>query len=215
MAVKKTFDQLRAEYLRASFDEDEAREDPFEQFMRWFDDAADEGLPLANACALATVSAEGQPSVRVVLLKNMGPDGFVFFTNYDSRKGRELIGNPRASLLFWWPPLERQIRIEGSCARVSSEESDEYFRQRPRASNLSAMASAQSEVVPDRSTLEAQVRALDEKWYGHELERPENWGGFRLWPEAFEFWQGRADRLHDRLRYRRSGERWVRERLCP
>jgi len=183
--------------------------------MRWFDDAAAEELPLANACALATTSPDGQPSARIVLLKDMSRDGFVFFTNYESRKGHELAHNPRAALLFWWPPLERQIRIEGSCARVSAEESDAYFRHRPRASNLSAMASAQSQVVKDRATLETAVETLDKRWYGHELERPENWGGLRLQPDAFEFWQGRADRLHDRLRYQRRADQWVRERLSP
>lgn len=215
--MKKSYDQLRAEYLRSRFSEADTAADPFEQFRRWFGDALAENLPLANACALATASASGRPSVRMVLVKDTTAAGFTFFTNYESHKGRDLADNPRASMLFWWTPLERQVRITGVCRRLPSSDSDAYFATRPRASNLSAMVSQQSEVVKSREVLEGERSELDREWQGRELERPDYWGGFILEPEELEFWQGRADRLHDRLRYRRNQQDsgWVVERLYP
>lgn len=215
--MTKTFEQLREEYTRASLSRGEAAGDPIEQFRRWFDTAVAEELPLANACSLATASASGRPSNRMVLLKDYDRQGFVFFTNYESHKGRDLADNPRAAMLFWWIPLERQVRITGTCERTSPEISDAYFAGRPRASNLSALVSQQSEVVSDRARLEREASELEARLGEGPLERPEYWGGFRLVPEELEFWQGRQDRLHDRLRYRRAqdGESWVLERLYP
>ncbi len=211
----KSYEELREEYLRASFSEQDAAADPFQQFENWYQDALREEVPLANACTLSTASLEGVPSSRIVLLKGYDLQGFVFFTNYDSRKGCELARNPRASLLFWWTALERQVRIDGVCKRVSADESDDYFRRRPRASNLSAMASKQSDVVASREVLDQELAVLETSWADKELERPEGWGGLRLEPDEIEFWQGRGDRFHDRLRYRRQAGPWVVERLYP
>ncbi|MBT8493151.1 MAG: pyridoxamine 5'-phosphate oxidase [Deltaproteobacteria bacterium] len=213
--MKRTFDELREEYVQSAFSEEEADRDPIVQFGRWFDAAVAEGLPLANACALATASPAAVPSARMVLLKGFDQRGFVFFTNYDSRKGQEIASNPHATLLFWWTALERQVRIEGTVERASSKESDGYFAERPRGSNLSALASRQSEVVGSRKSLEDEVEAVAAHWDGKELERPGFWGGYRVIPSAIEFWQGRASRLHDRLRYHRDGQAWKIERLCP
>lgn len=171
--------------------------------------------PLPHAAALATASASGTPSVRMVLLKGFDAEGFVFFTNYHSRKGRELENNAQASLLFYWGTLERQVRVEGRVAKVSARESDEYFQTRPRGSQLSACASPQSEVIADRAEIESRYAAARQK-YPHAVERPPYWGGYRLTPAAVEFWQGRTDRLHDRLCYRRDGNgSWRLERLAP
>jgi len=211
----KDFAELREEYLKASFSEHDASDDAIEQFEVWYTAAVKEDLPLPNACALATMCADGGPSVRMVLLKGYEGGRFSFFTNYESQKGSELSRHPQASLLFWWPPLERQIRIRGRCERASGAESDAYFATRPRLSNLSALASKQSQVVVNRQALEADVEALSAEWDGRELERPDHMGCFSLDADELEFWQGRADRLHDRLRYRRDGDGWVRERLYP
>ena len=189
--------------------------DPIAQFALWYGEACAVEKPLPHAAVLATATGGGQPSVRMVLLKGFDTHGFVFYTNYLSRKGRELEKNNRASLLFYWGTLERQVRIEGRVAKVSTRESDEYFRTRPRGSQLSACASPQSEVVADRAALEASYAAAAEKCSG-EVKRPANWGGYRLVPTMLEFWQGRADRLHDRLRYRRGRDaRWHIDRLAP
>jgi pyridoxamine 5'-phosphate oxidase len=180
------------------------------------DDVLELDVPLANAMTLATADATGQPSARIVLLKGFDERGLVFFSNYGSRKGRELENNPKAALLFWWQPLQRQIRIEGVVERTDKDESDAYFMSRPRASNLSAMGSPQSQVIPGREWLEERVAELGAYWADKELVRPEGWGGYRLVPRTFEFWQGRADRLHDRLCYSldQSG-RWCIDRLAP
>ena len=189
--------------------------DPIAQFAQWYDEACAVEKPLPHAAALATSTADGQPSVRMVLLKGFDAQGFVFFSNYLSRKGRELEANDRASLLLHWGTLERQVRIEGRVTKVSARESDDYFRTRPRGSQLSARASPQSEVVPDRAVLEARYAAAAQEFEG-EVERPAHWGGYRLVPTAIEFWQGRADRLHDRILYRRVADgRWRIERLAP
>jgi len=204
--------------MRAGLTEADAHHDPFLQFGRWFKDALDADLPLANAMTLATVSAEGAPDARIVLLKGVEDGAFVFFTNYGSRKGRQLAARPDACLVFLWGPLERQVRIEGRVEKVSAQESDAYFLSRPLGARLSAHASAQSEIVSDRTFLESQVRKIAER-YGDNPPRPAHWGGYRVIPGRIEFWQGRENRLHDRLLYRRgegnSAGAWKIERLAP
>lgn len=189
--------------------------DPLGQFPIWFEQAREAGVRAPEAAALATASPDGAPSLRMVLVKEFSESGFVFFTNYGSEKGRELSANPRAALLFHWDPLGRQVRITGPVQRTSAAESAAYARSRPRGSQLSALASPQSEVLADRRQLEQRVAELQERYGEGELPAPENWGGFRLTAETVEFWQQRHDRLHDRLRYRRAGDGWVMERLAP
>ena len=190
-------------------------EDPVRQFEAWYGEAQAEGLPLPEACALATASADGRPSVRMVLLKSVDQGGFVFATGYESRKGRELAENAGAALLFYWHPLGRQVRVEGRAERVSAEESDAIFRARPRDSRISALASRQSEPLGSRDELEARVRELERELGGREVERPEFWGGYRVVPDELEFWQHRANRLHVRFRYRRRGDAWAIDQLQP
>ena len=195
--------------------ERDADPDPFRQFETWFEQARSSDARAPEAAALATATPEGAPSVRMVLVKQTGARGFVFYTNYESRKGQELAANPRAALLFHWDQLGRQVRIEGPVQRLSGEETAAYVRSRPRASQLSALASPQSYAIASRELLERSVRELAARHEGAELPLPEGWGGFRLTAEAFEFWQHREDRLHDRLRYTRAGEGWRIERLAP
>ena len=197
-----------------SLSEKTASPDPVAQFTAWFDDARTAGLPEPNAMALATATADGRPSVRMVLLKEYDARGFVFYTNYSSRKGRELELNRHAALLFFWAVLQRQVRIEGGVERVTPEESAEYFRTRPRGSQIGAWASVQSEIVT-RADLEARVTEIEKEYEGREVPVPPFWGGFRVKPAAFEFWQGRTHRLHDRLRYVKDGAAWKIERLAP
>jgi pyridoxamine 5'-phosphate oxidase len=194
-------------------DESDLDPQPLRQFAAWFEEAGAAGMRAPEAMALATATADGQPSVRMVLLKGFDERGFVFFTGYESRKGGELTANPRAALLFYWDPLGRQVRIEGPVERVAEAESDAYFASRPRGAQISASVSPQSRVVESRASLEALAAELEAR--DGELPRPPAWGGFRLAPETYEFWQHRANRLHDRLRYRREGGRWVIERLAP
>jgi len=189
--------------------------DPIAQFTRWYDDARAEGLPLPQTCALATASGDGRPSVRMVLLKDVDTSGFSFATSYTSRKGRELAENAAAALLFYWHAFGRQVRVEGAVERVSPEESDAIFLARPRDSRLSALASRQSEPVASRAELEARVRELAAELEGREVERPDFWGGYRLAPEAVEFWQHRENRLHIRFAYRRSRDGWIVDELQP
>ena len=207
---------LRQEYMRAGLAEADAHADPLVQFKHWFREAEAAGVSLANAMTLATVSPSGAPSARIVLLKGIEEGGFVFYTNYLSRKGRELGANPLVSLVFLWADLERQVRVEGSAARVTAAASDAYYDTRPLGARLSAWASAQSETVRDRDALEQALAAMRAK-HGKHPRRPPNWGGFRVEPQAIEFWQGRADRLHDRLLYRRAAGAagWTLERLAP
>jgi pyridoxamine 5'-phosphate oxidase len=211
---------LRQEYTKHELSADTAAEDPIEQFRRWFDQALEAEVEEPNAMTLATAGADGQPSARVVLLKGLDERGFVFYTNYDSQKGSELAQNPQAALVFWWEPLERSVRIEGKAERLPSEESTDYFHSRPRGSQLGAWASPQSHVIDDRTVLEDNLDELRETYDdGEEIPRPQHWGGYVVRPRRIEFWQGRPNRLHDRLRYRRDDERddggWTLERLAP
>ena len=207
--------QLRVDYKRAALSERDAASDPFDLFTRWFDEAVAAAIPEPNAMTLATVDAAGRPTARIVLMKAVDARGVVFHTNYDSRKGRDLAGNPRAALLFFWVGLERQVRIEGTAERVSREDSDAYFAARPRGSQISAWASPQSAPVADRAWLEARVTEFEASFANGAVPRPPNWGGTRVVPDRFEFWQGRASRLHDRLVWSRQGDRWTIERLAP
>ena len=196
--------------------EGDVDDDPLRQFGRWFEQAGLAGVSAPEAAAVATATPDGSPSVRMVLVKRFDERGFVFFTNYESRKAGELTTNPRAALLFHWEALGRQVRLEGSVERVSAEETAAYARSRPRPSQLSALASPQSQVVSSREELEQRVAELSARYDGVELPAPANWGGFRLAPIVFEFWQHRDDRLHDRLRYRRGPDgSWTIERLAP
>jgi pyridoxamine 5'-phosphate oxidase len=206
--------ELRQEYMRAGLAEADAHADPFVQFERWFKEALAAQLPLANAMTLATVTPEGGPDARVVLLKGVDGGGFVFYTNYESRKGRELAARPEACLVFLWAPLERQIRVEGRVEKVTSAESESYFSTRPVGARLSAYASAQSSSVPSREFLESEVQKVS-KQFGQNPPRPAHWGGYRVIPSQIEFWQGRENRLHDRLLYRRVKDQWAIERLAP
>ncbi len=206
----------RISYEKGALDEASVARDPFVQFKLWLDEAvATDGLVEPNAVTVASVAADGQPSLRVVLLRGYDERGFVFFTNYQSRKGRELDGSGKAALLFYWGSLERQIRIEGTVARIAPGESDAYFAKRPRGHRLSAWASKQSAVVPDRAVLEAQMQAEDERFKAVEVPRPAYWGGYRVAPQAFEFWQGRRNRVHDRIAYVLDGAAWRIGRLSP
>lgn len=189
--------------------------DPLKQFAAWFQPRAASGVPEAHAMTLATATKDGRPSARTVLLKEAAEQGFVFFTNYDSPKARELMENPRASLVFYWPEVHRQVVVSGRVTQVTDGESDAYFRTRPRGSQLGAWASRQSERLESREALERRVAELDAQYAGRDVPRPPFWGGFRLVPATFEFWQGRVSRLHDRFRYSRDGGRWVIERLAP
>lgn len=208
---------LREEYMRAGLDEGDVKADPFAQFELWFAEAVKAALPLPNAMTLSTVSADGQPASRIVLLKgvdDLAGGGFVFYTNYQSRKGREIDANPRASLLFAWLALERQVRIDGVLTRVSAAESDAYFDSRPLGSRHAAIASPQSTPVASREALEKSVSAVAAR-EGSGPRRPPHWGGYRLAPREIEFWQGRANRLHDRLLYTESAGGWHMTRLAP
>ena len=210
-----SLNDLRIEYLRGTLDETNADANPFVMFQHWLDDAIAENLSEPNAMILATAALDGKPSARVMLLRHVDERGFVFFTNYASRKGKETAQNPFAALVFFWQPLHRQIRVEGRIERVSAQESDAYFDSRPRGNQLSAAASPQSQVIPNREFLETRVTELDAR-YTKNILRPAHWGGYRVVPDVIEFWQGRENRLHDRLRYTRAQDNtWKIERLAP
>ena len=206
---------LRREYAGARLDEADVSHDPMVEFARWFAQALEAKVTDANAMTLATATPDGAPSARIVLLKAFDERGFVFFTDYRSRKGGELEANPRAALVFYWAELDRQVRITGGVALASKEESEEYFRTRPLGSRLGAWASHQSRVIPGRAALEADLREIEARFPDGNPPLPPHWGGFRVVPEEVEFWQGRESRLHDRLRYRFDETVWVVERLSP
>lgn len=206
---------LRREYSSRALVEAEADRDPIRQFARWFDEAVRAEILDVNAMTLATTSADGSPAARIVLLKSFDEQGFVFFTNYESAKGRDLAANTRACLLFFWAEVERQVRVNGCVSRVSREESDAYFHSRPVESQLGAWTSRQSTVVGDRSMLEDRFAVLQRQYEGRTIPVPDNWGGYRVAAERVEFWQGRASRLHDRLLYTRAADGWTRVRLAP
>ncbi|KDN97519.1 pyridoxamine 5'-phosphate oxidase [Pseudomonas donghuensis] len=208
---------MRRDYTREGLTEALAPEQPFALFRQWFDDALKTEQPPveANAMTLATVDGDGRPHCRIVLLKGLDEQGFTFFTNYESAKGQQLLVNPFAAMTFFWPALERQVRIEGRVVKVSQQESDEYYQVRPLGSRLGAWASPQSQVIADRAELEGLVKATEQRFSDNQPHCPEHWGGYRLLPERIEFWQGRASRLHDRLNYRLQQGNWLRERLAP
>ena len=195
--------------------EHEVDRDPFAQFGAWFTTARRSGLYLPEACTLATARDDGRPSARMMLLKGVGPDGFMFFTNYESRKGEELLANPHAAMVFHWNMLMRQVRVEGRVERAGDATSLDYFKTRSRGSRIGAWASPQSRTLADRAELEQRVRETGERFAGEDVPLPPYWGGMILVPERFEFWQGRPDRLHDRICYLRKGEGWARSRLAP
>lgn len=206
---------IRRDYMKATLSEDKVDPNPFRQFGFWWDEALRAEIDEVNAMTLATVSGAGKPSARIVLLKGYDEQGFVFYTNYESRKGQDLALRPEASLLFFWKELERQVRIEGPCVKVSAEESDAYFQSRPAGSRIGAWASPQSRVIESRDLLDQQIIAIENRFDGQEIPRPAHWGGYRVIPAQVEFWQGRPSRLHDRILYTREADNWIISRLAP
>lgn len=215
MVSKKQISSLRKEYTHSKLSKESIHKNPFTQFKVWFDEAVKSEIEEPNAMTLATADKNGFPSARIVLLKDFDEGGFTFFTNYISRKGRELSQNPHASLLFFWKELERQVRIEGLAEKLSRQESDEYFNQRPFESQIGSMASVQSEVIPDREYIENKFESLKNEYSGKKPFMPLDWGGFLVIPFRFEFWQGRENRLHDRILFEKSGNDWKISRLSP
>lgn len=206
---------LRVDYSRERLDENSVASNPFVQFAAWMTEALEAELPEPSAMTLATVDPDGRPSARIVLLKGFDDDGFTFFTNYESRKGRELSANPNCAIHFFWSGLERQVHIEGQAERLSREDSEAYFRTRPEESRIGAWASKQSTTLSSREELEARFQELLAEFKGKDIPLPPTWGGFRVVPVRFEFWQGRPSRLHDRIRYTLTADNWAIERLSP
>ncbi len=215
-SVRQLVANFRNEYISEGIDEKDILKDPVQQFEKWFNEAVNNKLAEPNVMHLSTVGENGRPSGRIVLLKGFDENGFVFYTNYDSRKGRELQNNRYASLTFLWLELYRQVRIEGKVQTVTSEESDNYFSSRPRGSQIGALASTQSKILDSREALEKIAGELDKKYKDKPVPRPDNWGGYCLKPDLIEFWQGRANRLHDRILYTLSNDnKWIIQRLFP
>lgn len=213
--AKRSIAEPRREHTETGLNESDMRDNPVEQFADWLNEAIDAQIVEPNAMTLATATADGRPSARTVLLKGFDERGFVFYTNYESQKGRELARNPQAALVFYWAGLARQVRVSGRVERMSRQESEAYFRTRPPGSRLSAVASPQSQVIPSRELLERRVVELEATYPDGDVPLPDFWGGYRVRPEVVEFWQGRPNRLHDRLRYRLDGGLWRLERLAP
>ncbi len=207
--------QLRREYSLKSLNESDVNSDPIKMFDTWLNEAIESEIPEPNAMTLATSTFEGKPSARVVLLKQFDSNGFAFFTNYESRKAKNLLQNPHAAVVFFWPELERQVRIEGKVSKASPQESDKYFKLRPEKSKIGAWASPQSKVIPSRKYLEKLMLDFEEEFHGKKINRPDNWGGYILKPSIIEFWQGRPNRLHDRIQFTLMNEKWLIERLAP
>ena len=212
----KELQNLRNEYSKASLDIKEVHKKPLMQFEKWFSEAVDANVPEPNAFTLSTISEAGKPSARIVLLKGIDQNKFVFYTNYQSQKGQELERNPACALTFFWPDLERQVRIEGTAERVSESDSEKYFHSRPRGSQIGAWASPQSSIISNREILEVRAIEMEKKFQGlDQLPKPKQWGGFSITPVEFEFWQGRASRLHDRIVYYLRDGNWIIHRLAP
>ncbi len=214
---EKNLHNFRQDYQAGRLNKAHVNPNPFKQFENWFEEVLASKIKEANAMIVATSSKEGIPSVRTVLLKGYGPEGFIFYTNYESRKGKEIIENPNVAILFYWDILERQVRIEGKAEKIASDLSDAYFNKRPKASRIGTIASPQSQVIESRQLLEDKVMALNKEYANQEnIKRPDHWGGFIVKPQSFEFWQGRSSRLHDRLVYRfQENNNWIIERLAP
>lgn len=213
--MKSSIADIRTDYKQHSLTEADVAADPYTQFDRWWNEALAAEVEEVNAMTLATASKEGKPAARIVLLKGYDSNGFVFFTNYESAKGKELMDNPYAALVFFWKELERQVRIEGKVEKVSAEESDEYFHSRPEGSRIGAWSSPQSAIISSRTIIETNVAQYTKQFAGQSIPRPAHWGGYRVIPTAFEFWQGRSSRLHDRFQYTQLNENWKVERLAP
>jgi pyridoxamine 5'-phosphate oxidase len=213
--VKEKLSAIRKEYHHKGLTESTIARDPFQQLENWLSDAVDAGIQEPNAMILSTLGRNGRPAARVVLLKGLSPEGLVFFTNYHSRKASDLDAHPVAALVFYWGILERQVRVEGKIRFTSAEESDRYFAERPRNSQIGAWASEQSSVIPDRQYLESRFNDFESEFSGRAVDRPPHWGGYRLVPDYFEFWQGAPGRLHDRIVFEREGTGWNMKRLAP
>jgi pyridoxamine 5'-phosphate oxidase len=212
---KEILQNLRQDYKSNTLNELDSPENPLDMFEKWFKEALNSGIYEPNAMTLATVNDEGKPSARIVLLKGFDKNRFTFYTNYTSRKGKEIDQNPFVSLLFFWPELERQIRIGGQIQKTPTAESIAYFQSRPRGSQIGALSSPQSQIIPNREFLDNRWKELEDFWGDKPIQKPEYWGGYDVFPQELEFWQGRSSRLHDRLSYRMKGSTWIRNRLAP